>query len=118
MNDEKATIKFFQWEELAAMLQLTEEEIEPLEEARVILGLMLADGEKVYPTFQFYNDELTGELISLFQLFDPEITPWEITLWFHRESEALGVSPLAAYELGLIDQLRLLISTEMSLMQL
>jgi len=112
-------LRFFEAEDISAMLGIPLEEFSTLVKSRVLLELKLSDGTSCYPAFQFPGDELNGELIALFQQFPESWTGWEITSWFHRHNSYLNTTPAEHIHSHCnTSQLRLVVDFETTLHEL
>lgn len=101
------------------MLELDSDTISVLSESKVLLSMKLADGELVFPSFQFRAGTYYPELIVSFQKFDVNTTGWEVAIWFNKWNENLHDFPmrLVASPEGM-SRVRLTIDVEASLAKL
>lgn len=107
---------FLQSEDVQAMLELDDETIANLSDAKVLLSMKLADGEMTFPDFQFRQGTFHPELIVSFQKFDANTTGWEVAIWFHKWNENLRDFPVKLIDTPEgIQRIRLAIDVETSI---
>lgn len=119
MHHFQESMVFLSTEDLQAMLELDNDSIVELSEAKVILSLNLSSGEQAFPDFQFRRGELYPELIVSFQKFSANHTGWDVAIWFHKWNENLRDFPvkLINQPKGL-ERIRLAIDVESSIASL
>jgi hypothetical protein len=107
---------FLQAKDVQAMLELDDEAIASLSEAKVLLALKLADGELTFPDFQFRHGKFHPELIVSFQRFNAKHTGWDVAIWFHEWNENLQDFPVHIIEKpGGLKRIRLAIEVEQAI---
>lgn len=107
---------FLQAEDVRAMLELDDEAIASLSEAKVLLTLKLATGELAFPVFQFRRGYFHPELIVSFQRFNTNFSGWDVAVWFHSWNENLRDTPVRLIEKpGGLERIRLAIDVEQAI---
>lgn len=74
---------------------------------RRLLRTITADGEHLYPVWQFDGDQLIDGLAELFSVFpESSVDGWTVAAWFRTPDPELGEPPLDALTRGERERVR------------
>lgn len=103
---------FLRSEGVKARLGISRQAVAAKAARRRLLRTITADGEHLYPLWQFDRGGLVAGLAEILALF-PEraVDGWTLAGWLRTPDQELGESPLGALERGDLDRVRAVAGT-------
>lgn len=98
---------FLRSEGVQARLQISRQAVAAKAARRRLLRTITADGDHLYPLWQFEGAGLVPGLAEILPLFpEPQVDGWTLAAWFRTPDPELGEPPLAALSRGELDRVR------------
>lgn len=92
---------FLRSDGVQARLQISRQAVAAKAARRRLLRTITADGEHLYPLWQFVGDQLVDGLAEVFSLFpEKDVDGWTLAAWLRTPDPDLGEPPLDAVVRG------------------